>query len=43
MTFDLNRRQALGLLMGAPLLLRYGSALANVATPFTLGVASGDP
>jgi len=46
MTFDLNRRQALRLLAGvaaAPLVLRYGSALANVATPFTLGVASGDP
>ncbi|KAF1010362.1 MAG: Alkaline phosphatase D [Pseudomonas fluorescens] len=46
MTFDLNRRQALRLLAGAaaaPLVLRYGSALANLATPFTLGVASGDP
>lgn len=46
MTRDLHRRQALRLLAGvaaAPLLLRYGRALAGVSTPFSLGVASGDP
>ncbi|WP_256721150.1 alkaline phosphatase D family protein, partial [Pseudomonas putida] len=46
MTSDFNRRQALRLLAGvaaAPLLLRYGRALGAIATPFLLGVASGDP
>ncbi|KAF1054050.1 MAG: Alkaline phosphatase D [Stenotrophomonas maltophilia] len=46
MSNEINRRQALRLLGGmaaAPLLLRYGKALAGVPTPFTLGVASGDP
>lgn len=43
---SISRRSALRLLAGAaatPWLLRYGQALANVETPFTLGVASGDP
>ncbi|MBA6116247.1 MULTISPECIES: alkaline phosphatase D family protein [Pseudomonas] len=46
MSHHLHRRQALRLLAGAaaaPLLLRYGRALAGVATPFSQGVASGDP
>ncbi|NNJ15700.1 alkaline phosphatase [Pseudomonas putida CSV86] len=46
MTSDFNRRQALRLLAGAaaaPLLLRYGRALGGIASPFLLGVASGDP
>lgn len=46
MSLDFNRRQALRLLAGvaaAPLLLRYGRALGGIATPFLLGVASGDP
>ncbi|BBP83443.1 alkaline phosphatase [Pseudomonas sp. Pc102] len=43
---SIGRRQALRLLAGvaaAPWLLRHGRALAGLDTPFTLGVASGDP
>lgn len=46
MTSSITRREALRLLAGAaaaPWLLRHGQALANLETPFKLGVASGDP
>lgn len=43
---SISRRRAIQLLAvagSAPLLLRYGTALAGIETPFGLGVASGDP
>jgi alkaline phosphatase D len=46
MTHEINRRQALRLLAGAaaaPLILRYGSALAGSTNTFPFGIASGDP